>query len=499
MLGDDRVSKYPGVEVRGARVGRLVVIGGGAAGMSAASAARRADPDLDVVVCEAGGFAAYGMCGIPYYLGGMVPEPENLLAYPPATFREKRHIDLRLHTRVTGIDPGTRQVHLAAGQRGAPSLESPARESLDYDALVVASGANPVRPPVPGLDERRVFTIRSLDEAIELRQLLDSGTVRHAVVVGAGYVGLETAEALVSAGLDVDVVEALPRVLATVDEPVAALVQAELERHTRLHLSARLNAVRARDSGRLEAADGGAGSGLIAVVDGTEIATDLVVIAVGVRPATDLLIEAGAGHLPDRSVVVDEGMRTSLPDVYAAGDAVALPHLVLGRPAWVPLGPAANKTGRVAGTVAAGGSASFKGIVGTVAVKVFDLEVASTGLGLAEARAAGLDAVATDEVSRSRAKYYPGSSPLHVRLVHTREGRLLGGQFAGREGAAKRVDVLATALYAGLTVADLAALDLSYAPPFAPVYDPVLAAAIKAARAPVVLAGGSHEPAPTGR
>jgi NADPH-dependent 2,4-dienoyl-CoA reductase/sulfur reductase-like enzyme len=491
-------------------VGRLVVIGGGAAGMSAASAARRADPDLDVVVCEAGGFAAYGMCGIPYYLGGMVAEPENLLAYPPATFREKRHIDLRLHTRVTGIDPGTRQVHLAAGQRGAPSLESPspeslALESLDYDALVVASGANPVRPPVPGLDERRVFTIRSLDEAIELRQLLDSGTVRHAVVVGAGYIGLETAEALVSAGLDVDVVEALPRVLATVDEPVAALVQAELERHTRLHLSARLNAVRAQDSARLEAVDGAAGRngaagrGLIAVVDGTEIATDLVVIAVGVRPATDLLIEAGAGHLPDRSVVVDEEMRTSLPDVYAAGDAVALPHLVLGRPAWVPLGPAANKTGRVAGTVAAGGSASFKGIVGTVAVKVFDLEVASTGLGLAEARAAGLDAVATDEVSRSRAKYYPGSSPLHVRLVHTREGRLLGGQFAGREGAAKRVDVLATALYAGLTVADLAALDLSYAPPFAPVYDPVLAAAIKAARAPVVLAGGSHEPAPTGR
>jgi NADPH-dependent 2,4-dienoyl-CoA reductase/sulfur reductase-like enzyme len=458
-------------------VGRLVVIGGGAAGMSAASAARRTDPDLDVVVCEAGGFAAYGMCGIPYYLGGMVPEPENLLAYPPSTFREKRRIDLRLHTRVTGIDPGTRQVHLADGQRSPASAES-----LDYDALVVASGADPVRPPVPGLDGPRVFTIRSLGEAIELRQLLDSGTVRHAVVVGAGYVGLETAEALVSAGLDVDVVEALPRVLATVDEPVADLVQAELERHTRVHLGKRLEAVKR---------EGAAGSRLIAVVDGAEIPTDLIVVAVGVRPATDLLIQAGAGHLPDRSVVVDAGMRTSLPDVYAAGDAVALPHLVLGRPAWVPLGPAANKTGRVAGTVAAGGSASFKGVVGTVAVKVFDLEVASTGLGLAEARAAGLDAVATDEVSRSRAKYYPGNSPLHVRLVHTREGRLLGGQFAGREGAAKRVDVLATALYAGLTVADLAALDLSYAPPFAPVYDPVLAAAIKAARAPAVLAGGS--------
>jgi NADPH-dependent 2,4-dienoyl-CoA reductase/sulfur reductase-like enzyme len=219
------------------------------------------------------------------------------------------------------------------------------------------------------------------------------------------------------------------------------------------------------------------------VVDGEETRTDLVVIATGVRPTTDLLIRAGARHLADRSVVVDASMRTSLPDVFAAGDCVALPHLVLGRRAWVPLGPAANKTGRVAGTVAAGGAASFTGIVGTAVVKVFDLEVARTGLGLAEARAAGLAAVATDVVSRSRAKYYPGSSPLHIRLVHTPDGRLLGGQLAGREGAAKRIDVLATALYAGLTVADLAELDLSYAPPFAPVYDPVLVAGAKGAKA----------------
>jgi len=464
-------------------VARLVVIGGGAAGMSAASAARRVDPGLDVVVCEAGGFAAYGMCGIPYYLGGTVPEPENLLAYPPSTFREKRGIDLRLHTRVTGIDPAARQVHLAAGNGAAQAPPVTTGDSLAYDALVVTTGADPVRPRVPGLDEHRVFTIRSLDEAIALRRLLASGTVRHAVVVGAGYVGLETAEALVCAGVDVDVVEALPGVLGTVDEPVAALAQAEVERHATLRLG-----------GRLEAVDKGSSPAgcLTAVVDGEEIPADLVVIAVGVRPATDLLIQAGATHLPDGSVVVDAEMRTSLPDVFAAGDAVALPHLVLGRPAWVPLGPAANKTGRVAGTVAAGGAASFRGVVGTAVVKVFDLEVARTGLGLAEAQAAGLDAVATDEVSRSRAKYYPGSSPLHVRLVHTREGRLLGGQLAGREGAAKRVDVLATALHAGFTVDDLAELDLSYAPPFAPVYDPVLAAAIKAARGlAAVTAGGS--------
>ena len=464
-------------------MGRLVVIGGGAAGMSAASAARRVAPDLEVVVCEAGGFAAYGMCGIPYFLGGVVPRAESLLAYSPGEFRGQRGIDLRLNTRVDAIDARARRVHLSGEGGTGP---------LGYDLLVVASGADPVRPPVPGLDQPRVFTIRSLDEAIKLRRLLDSGVVRRAIVVGAGYIGLETAEALVCAGIEVQVIEALPRVLGTVDEPIAELARDELERHARLRLGARLNAVR---EGATLAGRGLAGGGLTAVVDGDEVGTDLVVIATGVRPATDLLIRAGARHLADRSVVVDASMRTSLPDVFAAGDCVALPHLVLGGSAWVPLGPAANKTGRVAGTVAAGGTAAFAGVVGTAVVKVFDLEVARTGLGLGEARAAGLAAVATDVVSRSRAKYYPGSSPLHVRLVHTPDGRLLGGQLAGREGAAKRIDVLATALYARLTVADLAALDLSYAPPFAPVYDPVLAVAAKAARSAASTSGSASQPA----
>jgi NADPH-dependent 2,4-dienoyl-CoA reductase/sulfur reductase-like enzyme len=444
---------------------RVVVVGGGAAGMSAASAARRGTPAADVVVCEAGGFAAYGMCGIPYLLGGVVPEAEDLLAYPPAEFRDKRGIDLRLRTRVSAIDVAAHQVRtVSEGTDG----------TMDYDVLVFAAGASPVRPPVPGLTGPRVFTVRSLDEAIELRQLLEGGTVGHAVVVGAGYIGLETAEALVEAGVEAEVVEALPGVLGTVDEPLARLAQAELERHVKVRLGARLEEVR-------EQADGtGPGRALTVVVGGTEIGTDLVVVAAGVRPATELLISAGAEHLPDGALIVDAQMRTSLPDVFAAGDCVALHHLVLGTPAWVPLGPAANKTGRVAGTVAAGGTASFSGVAGTAVVKVFDLEVARTGVTLTEARQAGLTAVATDVVSRSRAKYYPGATPLHIRLVHTPDGKLLGGQIAGREGAAKRIDVLATALLAGFTVADLAALDLSYAPPFAPVYDPVLAAAIKA-------------------
>ena len=444
---------------------RLVVIGGGAAGMSAASAARRVAPELGVVVCEAGGFAAYGMCGIPYFLGGIVPEAEDLLAYPPGEFRDGRGIDLRLHTRVKAIDTCSRQVHITGEGETGP---------LGYDVLVAASGAAPVRPRLPGLDGPRVFTIRSLDEAIRLRRLLESGTVRRAIVVGAGYIGLEAAEALVCAGAEVEVIEALPRVLGNVDEPIAELARAELERHTRLRLGARLAQV--SEGGR----DGTGRHPLTAVVDGAEIGTDLVVVAAGVRPDTELLIQAGAAHLPDQSVLVDANMCTSLPDVFAAGDCVALRHLVLGEPVWIPLGPAANKTGRVAGTVAAGGKAAFNGILGTAVVKVFDLEVARTGLTLTEARATGLAATATDIVSRSRAKYYPGAQPLHVRLVHAPGGRLLGGQLAGREGAAKRVDVLATALHAGLTVTDLASLDLSYAPPYAPVYDPVLAAAIKA-------------------
>jgi len=451
-------------------VPRLVVIGGGAAGMSAASAARRSAPGLDVVVCESGGFAAYGMCGIPYYLGGVVAEAENLLAYPPEEFRDNRGIDLRLHTRVGLIDPASQEVFVSQGDT---------EDVLGYDTLVVATGADPVRPPVPGLDHDRVFTIRSLDEAIRLRRLLDSGVVRRALVIGAGYIGLETAEGLTSVGAEVDVIEALPQVLAGFDEPIADVVAAELTHHVRLRLGSRLNAV----------GDGDGDGGVTALVNGSEDRTDLVILATGVRPASGLLIDAGARYLPDRSVVVDSGMRTSLTGVFAAGDCVALPHLVLGRPAWVPLGPAANKTGRVAGTVAAGGTSAFAGVVGTAVMKVFDLEVARTGLSLGEARAAGLDAVATDVTSRSRAKYYPGSSPVHVRLVHAPGGRLLGAQMTGREGAAKRIDVLATALHAGLTVGGLAALDLSYAPPYAPVYDPILLAANQAVRA-AATAGG---------
>lgn len=443
---------------------RLVVIGGGAAGMSAASAARRVDPELEIVVLEASGYSAYGMCGLPYYLSGLISRADALLAYPPEFFRGQRRIDLRLHASATRLDPERRIVHYRGDGR---------EHRLSYDRLIVAAGGTPAAPPIPGLDDERVFTVRRLEDAMSLRALLDAGHIRRAVVVGAGYIGLEMAEALVARGVMVAVVEALPRVMANLDPQIADLVEKEVRRNgVDLHLAAHVHGVR-------RSVDG-----LEALIDGTALTVDAVIVATGVRATTGVAAEAGIATGPGGALLVDDRMRTSLPDVYAAGDCTAPHHLMTGKPAFVPLGPAANKTGRVAGTVAAGGDASFAGIVGTAVVKVFDLAVARTGLTLAEALAEGLPAVATDALGRSRAKYYPGAEPVSVRLVHEKGGRLLGAQFVGGgDGVAKRVDVVAVALQAGFDVADLVGLDLSYAPPYAPVYEPVLLAANAAAAA----------------
>ncbi|MFM9134337.1 MAG: FAD/NAD(P)-binding oxidoreductase, partial [bacterium] len=344
---------------------RIVVVGGGAAGMSAASAARRTDHEALITVLESGPFPSYGVCGLPYYLGGVVESAESLVAYPASEFRDRRRIDLRLETSVDRIDLEGRVVVDAAG------------EHHPYDALVFAAGAAPVVPPIPGVDDPRVVTIRRLDDAIDLHARLEGldgrgERVRSAAVVGAGYVGLEMAEALHGRGIDVTVIDRLPRVMTTVDPVVADLVEEEVRRHCRLLLDAPLEAIVADDTG-LVLHCGVQGSGEAPEQVGP---VDLVVLALGVRPATGLLPSLAA--LPNGALLVDERGRTSDPHVFSAGDCAAVFHRVLGGPAYVPLGPAANKAGRVAGTVAAGGDAEFAGVVGTAVVKVFDLAVAHT-------------------------------------------------------------------------------------------------------------------------
>jgi NADPH-dependent 2,4-dienoyl-CoA reductase/sulfur reductase-like enzyme len=441
---------------------RLVVVGGGAAGMSAASHARRVDPGLEIIVVEASGFAAWGLCGIPYFVSGLVGTPDELVALSPETFRHERRIDLRTHVRA---------VHLDAARHVVETVSTDgATEVLGYDKVVVAAGASPIEPPITGLERARVFRVRMLEEAIELRAGIVSGDIRRCLVVGAGDIGLEMAEALAERRCEVTVVELQDQVTPKLDPEMANVVEETVRRHVDLRLDACLVGVSGGDEIRchLDTGDG--------------LGVDAVILATGVRPSATLASRAGAAVNAEGALLVDHRMRTSLPDVLAAGDCVAVHHHVLGRPAHVPLGPTANRTGRVAGIVAAGGDATFDGVVGTAVAKIFELTVAVTGLTLRAALAAGFAAEATDSETPSRARYYPGVAPTHVRLVHDRSGLLLGAQMVSTDPAtAKRIDVVATALRNRMDVSGLADLDLSYAPPYAPVYDPIIRAAQAAA------------------
>ncbi|MFW6869413.1 FAD-dependent oxidoreductase [Nocardioides sp. CPCC 206347] len=442
------------------------MIGGGAAGMSAASAARRTDPDLQITVLESGRYSAYGVCGIPYYLAGLVADAASLIAHPPTEFIEHRRIDLRHSVEVVALD---------LNERTAQTSDS---ETLEFSTLVYAAGAEPIVPPTLRTEDPRVVTVRSLDDAMALRARLPE--VARAVVVGAGYVGLEVADCLAHRGVKTTVVDRLPRVMSTLDEVIAERVEVEVRKHVQLDLGSSLRGLQLRTDA------------VVVELDDHELTADLVVLALGVRPRTGLLAAASLATSQAGALLVNERMQTSHAGVFAAGDSVAHHHRVLAAPSYVPLGPAANKTGRVAGIVAAGGDAAFAGVVGTAVVKVFDLEVAHTGLSLEQARAAGLDAVAADVSAKTRAKYYPSSAAMHVRLVHERGGRILGAQIVGADGAAKRIDVVAAALHSGSTVDDLAGFDLAYAPPFSPVYDPitqVAQAAQREANRPSAVAG----------
>ncbi|WP_345131344.1 FAD-dependent oxidoreductase [Streptomyces mexicanus] len=459
------------MDISGARDARerLVVIGGDAAGMSAASQARRMrGPDeLEIVAFERGHFSSFSACGIPYWVGGDVPERDRLIARTPEEHRA-RGIDLRMRTEVTEID-------VAAGRVRARDVDSGAESWVPYDKLVIATGARPVRPDMPGIDAPGVHGVQTLDDG---EALLDSLTrapeERRAVVVGAGYIGVEMAEALIKRGYEVTVVNRGAEPMSTLDADMGRLVREAMEGlGITMVGGTEVTKVLTGEDGRVRA---------VATED-AEYPADVVVLGIGVRPQTALARAAGLPLGAHGGLLTDRAMRVrGHENIWAGGDCVEVLDLVSGQQRYVPLGTHANKHGQIIGTNAGGGYATFPGVVGTAVSKVCDLEIARTGLREKDARRVGLQFETVTIESTSRAGYYPGASPMTVKmLAERRTGRLLGVQIVGREGAAKRVDIAAVALTAGLTVEQVTALDLGYAPPFSPVWDPVLVAARKAA------------------
>jgi NADPH-dependent 2,4-dienoyl-CoA reductase/sulfur reductase-like enzyme len=447
---------------------RLVVIGGCAAGMSAASKARRMNPDLDIVVYEKTGFVSYGECGLPYYVSGLVDDHNKLVVRTPEQFAERR-IEVHLHHEVSGIVPEKRRVQVTNLEDGKSWHES-------YGKLLITTGGRPTLLPGFSLgDLSGVFVLRALEDGIAIREFIQRERPGHVVIVGAGYIGLETAESFHVLGLETTVIGRPPQVLKLFDPDMAKLVQEELERKgIRLSLGDEVKALESDGQGRVRRVVSSKGT----------FEADLVLLALGTQPNVALAEGAGVALGETGAIATDAQMRTNLPDVFAAGDCAEAYHLITGRGAYMPLGTTANKQGRVAGTNAGGGHAEFSGIVGTAITKVFDLYAALTGLSEKEARALGYAVQSTMIKASSRAHYYPGGGPMHVKLVAEEgSGRLLGGQIVGGEGAGPRIDVLAAALHQEMTVEELSRLDLAYVPPMAPVWDPLLVAANVALKA----------------
>jgi len=439
---------------------RLVVVGGVAAGTKAASRARRVDTEAEVTVYQEEPEPSISECGLPYLLSGVVEDRVALVARTPEQFAEKG-VDVKVRHRVERIDPENKKLSVRALESGEVFEDA-------YDRLVIATGARAVVPPIPGADLDGVFKLRFLTDADEIRRYIGERSPKRAAVVGGGYIGLEVAENLCRLGMEVSLIEAEERVALAYGPEVGGRVEEHLEENgVGVHTGAKVEGF--GGEGRLESVRFGDG----------EMATDLVVVGIGIEPRVELAEEAGVELGGSGAIRVDGHMRTSLPDVWAAGDCVETVNLVSGERAWVPLGDTANQMGRVAGTNAATGedTLKFPGILGTGIFKVFDLGVGKTGLSEKEAKEAGFETVSAAVETKDRASYYPGVGEVFLKLIAERPtGRLIGAEAAGY-GAAKLTDICATAIWGKLAYPDLVNLDLAYAPPYGPALSPVVQAA----------------------
>ena len=436
---------------------KVVIVGGVAGGATAAARLRRLDEDAQIVMIERSGFISYANCGLPYYIGGVIEDAGELTLQTPESFDARFNVDVRVRQEVLSIDRAAKTVKVRKLDDGTEYEES-------YDKLLLSPGAKPVRPPVPGADDERIMTLRTVEDTLRIRSILVERKPQRVVVVGGGFIGLEVAENLIQAGVQTTLVELSPQVMPPFDLDMAALVHGHLmDNGLDLRLNTGANAYERNGEGMR-----------VVLSDGSSIDADLVIMGVGVAPETTLAADAGLELGVRKAIVVDSHMRTSDPDIYAVGDAVQVQQSVTGQGTFIALAGPANKEARVAATNIAGGDMEYKGSQGSSIIKLFDMTIAATGLSEKAAQAAGVDYDVVVLRPDTHAEFYPNSTMLTIKVLYApADGRILGGQIVGDEGVDKHIDVLATAIRAGMTDDDLAQLDLAYAPPYSTAKDPL--------------------------
>lgn len=442
---------------------KIVVIGGVAAGMSAASKAARTAEDVEVTVYTQEEYISYSACSLPYLTQGMIANEEELVARTPEQMLKSGVKVLTGHV-VTEILPERKLVRVTDRQGGL--LED------TYDELVIATGARAIVPALPNSDLEGIFTVKTIPDVHKIQAYLARRKPKEAVIVGGGFIGLEMADAFTSQGIHVTILEKAPQILTTFDEDIAGKVKECLEDH----------GVTVCCGCGVEGFVGDEAGGIRTVVTETgEYPAELVILAIGVTPNSEAAVAAGVTLGAKKAILVDEEMRTNLPDIFAVGDCATARHIVTGKDVYIPLGTTANKQGKIAGENAVGGHKKFQGVTGASIFRIFDWEAARTGLTMREAAMNGIPAWESAITSNTRASGYPGRGPITVKLVlENGTNRILGGQIFGAPGAGKRIDVITAMVQMSATPETLAALDLAYAPPFSPVWDPLLVAANQA-------------------
>ena len=431
---------------------KTIIIGGVAGGATAAARLRRLDEKAEIIILERGEYVSFANCGLPYYIGGVITDRQDLTLQTPQSFKARFHIDVRVLNEAVKISPATKTVTVKNLRTGETYQET-------YDNLILSMGAEPIRPNIEGADGSNVFTLRNIPDTLKIKNYIDTAKPRSAVVIGGGYIGVEMAENLVEAGLKVAIVELADHLIAPLDFDMAADVHRYIKsKGVALYLNNGVKAI----------------NGHTVILQNGEITADMIILSVGVRPETAIAKDAGIELNPRGSIVVNNKMQTNIPNIYAVGDAVEVEDFITKKPAFIPLAGPANKQGRIAADNIAGYESVYTGTQGSAVLKLFDMTVATTGLNEKAAQAAGIDYDKTYTYSASHATYYPGAAQMSVKALWDKKTlKLIGAQIVGFDGVDKRMDVLATAIRFGAKITDLTTLELCYAPPFGSAKDPV--------------------------